>query len=112
MTGQTGVGKTRRSQSTHKCVLLIGAPTSKFHQGPRPGLIESPDVWLQSLPSRRHRLSAWQTGATMYDFCPITWQVALPRALWSGRLAAWFARTGRQLPDAPGLGKPGVRLVC
>jgi len=23
---------------------------------------ESPDLWLQSLPSRHHRLEAWQTG--------------------------------------------------
>jgi hypothetical protein len=35
-------------------------PFSVFHQGPRLSLIQSPDVWLQSPPPRRHRLSAWQ----------------------------------------------------
>ena len=46
------------------------------------------------------------------DFCPITSRVAPPRALRTRRLAASFARTGRQPAGAPGLGKPGVRLVC
>jgi hypothetical protein len=30
---------------------------------------QSPDVWLQSLPTQNHRLKAWQKWASMYGRC-------------------------------------------
>jgi hypothetical protein len=46
------------------------------------------------------------------DFCPITSRVTPGRAPQAQRLAAQFARIGRQPAVAPGLGEPEVRLVC
>ena len=61
-TGQTVAGKARRSQSTVKCVLLIGASASKFHQGQRLEPQSKSGSMAAISTFSRQRLMAWQTG--------------------------------------------------
>ena len=92
----------------------MAVPASRFHQGQRQQPQISPDVWLQPLSFRRHRVGASQTGATMYEICRC-WLLRLPclQAKWPTRygsamrcrsISSHLQQMTPWLPQNPSLG--------
>lgn len=66
MTGKTVVGTSRAGRGTQSACKRSRRRPAEPIRDSRLRLRNSPNVRVQSSPSRRHELRAWQTGASMY----------------------------------------------
>ena len=56
------IGQTWPRAVHEKCAVLLRTRSAHSIRDGDESLTNSRDVWQQSIPSNRHRLSAWQTG--------------------------------------------------
>ena len=104
MTGKTVVGTSRAGRGTQSaCKRSRRRPAEPIRDsGPCPR--NSPNVRVQSSPSRRHELRAWQTGASMY----VRWSRGTGEGSTGGAVLRLAVTAGRQLPTDPAPDHPGV----